>query len=79
MKREKKLSALAGVTLALLIPVAATFIFANASFGITGNPGTKGGGATVVQQDPQPTKKDIPFVQVDEMPVYPGGDGELLK
>ena len=79
MKREKKLSTLTRVTLALLIPVAATFLFVAASFGKSINPATKGVGATIVQQDPQPTKKDIPFVQVDEMPVYPGGDGEILK
>ncbi len=79
MKREKKSSTLKRVTLAILIPVAATFILADASFGKTIDPLTGGVSTITVQQDPQPTKKDIPFVQVDEMPVFPGGDMEILK
>ena len=79
MKREKELSTVTRVTLALLIPVAATFIFVVAAGGKTINSGTEGGAATAVQQDPQPTKKDIPFVQVDEMPVFPGGNIAILK
>ena len=79
MKRKKKLSTMTRVTLALLIPLAATFIFVVAACGKTINSGTEEGAATAVQQDPQPTKKDIPFVQVDEMPVFPGGDIAILK
>ena len=79
MKREEKLSGLAGVALAVLFTVAANFIFAGASYGKTINSTAEGGVAAAVQQDPQPTKKDIPFVQVDEMPVFPGGDIAILK
>lgn len=79
MKKVKKSSTMKRVTLALLIPAAATFIFVGASYGKTINSRIQGEKATAVQQDPQPIKKDIPFVQVDEMPVYQGGDAEILK
>lgn len=79
MKREKKINSLTGITLGLLIPVAAAFISAGALYGKTINSGPEGGKTTAVQQDPQPVKKDIPFVQVDEMPIFPGGDVEILK
>ena len=79
MKRKEKSGRLTRVALALFIPIAATFIFVGASYGKTNNSRTEGGVATAVQQDPQPTKKDIPFVQVDEMPVFPGGDTAILK
>jgi periplasmic protein TonB len=79
MKREEKLSMLTRVAVAFFILAAATFTFAGASFGKPINCLTKGGEATAVQQDPQPTKKDIPFVQVDEMPLFPGGDTAILK
>jgi protein TonB len=79
MKREKKSNPMTGITIALLIPVAAAFIFVGASYGKTINPGPEGGKFTAVQQDPQPVTKDIPFVQVDEMPVFPGGDMAILK
>ena len=79
MKREENLSRLKRVALALFIPAAATFILVCASYGKTINSLTEEGTATPVQQDPQPTKKDIPFVQVDEMPVFPGGDIAILK
>ena len=35
--------------------------------------------AAAAQPSPQPTKTDIPFVQVDEMPIFPGGDIAILK
>ena len=79
MRSEKRLSFLTRLMLVLIIPLAATFVFVDASYGKTINPTTKEGKASTLQQDPQPVKKDIPFVQVDEMPVYPGGDGEILK
>jgi TonB family protein len=79
MKSEKKSSSMTRITLALIIPVAAAFVFAGASFGKTINSLPEGAKATAVQQDPQPTKKDIPFVEVDEMPIFPGGDAEILK
>jgi TonB family protein len=79
MKTEKTTSKLTRLTLALLIPAAVTFIFAATSFGKTIISVTNGESATSVQQDPQPTKKDIPFVQVDEMPLFPGGDTAILK
>ena len=79
MKREPKLSTWTRFALASLIPFAATFIFVVASSGRTINPWTGRAETTAVQQDPQPTTKDIPFVQVDEMPVFPGGDNAILK
>ena len=79
MRSEKRLSFLTRLMLVLIIPLAATFVFVDASYGKTINPTTKEGKASTLQQDPQPVKKDIPFVQVDEMPVYPGGDGAILK
>jgi len=79
MKREKKSGTMKRATLAFFIPLASTILFANASFGKPINTGTEGGIASAVQQTPQPTKKDIPFVQVDEMPVFPGGDSAILK
>jgi TonB family protein len=79
MKREKKLNSLSRITLALLITVAAAFISAGASYGKTINSGPAGEKVSTVQQDPQPVKKDIPFVQVDEMPIFPGGDTAILK
>jgi TonB family protein len=79
VKRKKRSSTMTGITLSLLIPAAATFIFATASYAKTFSSGMEGERATALQQDPQPTKKDIPFVQVDEMPVFPGGDTAILK
>jgi len=79
MKREKKFSRLTKVVLTLFITVAVSFVFTTPSSGKTINAITGEGVATAVQQDPQPTKKDIPFVQVDEMPVFPGGDIAILK
>jgi protein TonB len=78
MKTEKRPGQFRRFRLILLIPMV-TFLFVVASQGKTINPTTQGGDATTLQQDPQPVKKDIPFVQVDEMPVYPGGDAEILK
>jgi len=79
MKRKEKLSGLTRVALVLLFPAAATFIFVGITSGKTINSRTAEREAIAVQQDPQPTKKDIPFVQVDEMPVFPGGDIAILK
>jgi TonB family protein len=56
-----------------------TLIFMITSCGKTVNSGTAGGEATAAQPAPQPTKTDIPFVQVDEMPVFPDGDNGILK
>jgi TonB family protein len=78
MKREKKPTTMKRVSSAILIPIAAIFIFTDASFGKTINSAMDGGKAVTVQQTPQTTKKDIPFVQVDEMPVFPGGDTAIL-
>jgi len=78
MKREEKLLAMTRVTLALLIPVA-TFILVVASCGQKINSPTEGREATAAQSSNQTTKTDIPFVQVDEMPVFPGGDTGLLN
>lgn len=66
------------IILSFLIP-AAIFILAGASYGKTINSGTEGGNPATDRQNPQPTKKEIPFVQVDEMPVFPGGDIAILK
>jgi TonB family protein len=79
MKREKKSSTIKRLTLVFIMPVAATFILANSSFGKGINSPTEQVTSVTVQQDPQPTKKDIPFVQVDEMPIFPGGDTAILK
>jgi len=79
MKRKEKFRAFTRVALVLLILAAAPFIFAGATNGKTINSLTGEGAATALQQDPQTTKKDIPFVQVDEMPVFPGGDIAILK
>ena len=54
-------------------------IFVVAACGKTNNSGTEKGDVTAAQPAPPPTKTDIPFVQVDEMPVFPGGDAELLN
>jgi periplasmic protein TonB len=79
MKREKKSSSLKRIALAFLIPLAATFIFAGASYGKTNNSLSDGAKSIVTQQDPQPVNKDIPFVQVDEMPIFTGGDTAILN
>ena len=79
MKREENVSKLTRVAHVLFITAAAIFIFVGVSYGNTINSRTVGGADTAVQQDPQPTKKDIPFVQVDEMPEFPGGDIAILK
>jgi TonB family protein len=79
MKREENVSKLTRVAHVLFIAAAAIFIFVGVSYGKTINSRAVGGADATVQQDPQPTKKDIPFVQVDEMPVFPGGDIAILK
>jgi periplasmic protein TonB len=78
MKRGIKLSTGTRVTLVLFVHVAA-LIFVVAACGKTSNSGTEGGVISAVQPVPPPTKTDIPFVQVDEMPVFPGGDEGILK
>ena len=79
MKREEKSNRLKRITLALFLPVAAIFLFVSAADCNTINSPSQGGDVNAMQQDPPPTKKDIPFVQVDEMPVFPGGDNAILK
>jgi len=78
MKTEKRSDQMKGLSLAILIPIV-TAIFVVASCGKTTNSGTNSSEAAAVQPAPPPTKTDIPFVQVDEMPVFPGGDGAILK
>jgi TonB family protein len=78
MKTEKRSGQLTSVSLILLIP-AATVILMVASCGKTNNPTTEGAGTTAAQPAPPPTKTDIPFVQVDEMPVFKGGDVGILN
>jgi periplasmic protein TonB len=79
MKKEKELCTMRRMTPAILITIAAIFIFTDSSFGKSNDCSTNGGKVIAVQQNPQPAQKDIPFVQVDEMPVFPGGDTALLK
>jgi TonB family protein len=78
MKTEKRSGPLTRFSLILLIPMA-IFLFVVASCGKTINSGTERGEATAAQPAPSPTKTDIPFVQVDEMPIFPGGDVGILK
>ena len=78
MKTEKRPGQLKRFSLILIIPIGA-FIFMVASCGKTTSSSTGIGDAAAVQSDPAPTKTDIPFVQVDEMPVFPGGDEGILK
>jgi TonB family protein len=78
MKRRIKISTGTRVTLVLFVHVAA-LIFVVEACGKTNNSGTEGGVISAVQPAPPPTKTDIPFVQVDEMPVFQGGDEGILK
>ena len=78
MKTEKSSGQLRRLSLILIIPIAA-IIFMVASCGKTNTSGTGGGAEAGVQPAPPPTTADIPFVQVDEMPVFPGGDAGILK
>jgi TonB family protein len=77
MKTEKCQGQLKKFSLVLIITVAAFIMVA--SCGKTTNSITGAGDAKAAQSDPPPTKTDIPFVQVDEMPVFPGGDEGILK
>jgi periplasmic protein TonB len=79
MKREKRFGKLTGISLILLIPATATMIFLLASCGKTINSGTGEGEATASRQSPLSVNPDSAYVQVDEMPVFPGGDNALLK
>jgi protein TonB len=78
MKTEKGSGQLTRFSLILLIPIAA-LIFMVVSCGKSVNSGTERGDGNSAQPAPPATKNDIPFVQVDEMPVFPGGDEALLK
>lgn len=79
MKREKKSSKLTRFAFACFIAAGATFAFVGISHGKTISSTTDEGVVASVQQDPQSTKKDTPLVEVEEMPVFPGGDIAILK
>jgi periplasmic protein TonB len=78
MKTDKHSAHPTRLSLILLIPVA-TLLLLVASCGKTTNSTTEGVGTAAAQPAPPPTKTDIPFVQVDEMPVFPGGDAGILN
>jgi TonB family protein len=71
MKREKKSGRLIMIGSLVLILVVTLFFACNK----TGNTGAAAGDASSAHQ----ARTDIPFVQVDEMPVFTGGDSALLN
>jgi TonB family protein len=79
MKREKHPSSLTRISLILLITLKVTLILLLVACGKTVTSGTEGGEATAAQPVSSTTDSDIPFVQVAEMPLFPGGDIALLK
>jgi TonB family protein len=77
MKTEKHQGQLKKFSLLLIITIAAFIMVA--SCGKTTSSVSGAGEAKAAQSDPAPTKTDIPFVQVDEMPIFKGGDEGILK
>ncbi len=79
MKREKKFRTLPGISPIILLPAAALLFIVIASCGKTsGGTGTPGETA-VPQQSTVLPDQDSAYVYVDEMPVFPGGESNLLK
>jgi TonB family protein len=78
MMTKKRTSSLAGMKLLFVIPVIGfVFLFVSAFGKIsTSGPVNKSAKATEVRSE---NSDAVPFVQVDEMPVFPGGDAALLK
>jgi len=78
MKTEKNSGKLTRFSLIILITMT-TLIFVVSSCGKKASSGTGGEAAAAAQPASPATKTDIPFVQVDEMPIFPGGDAEIIK
>jgi TonB family protein len=78
MMTKKRTSAIASIKLLFVIPVIGFVLLGISAFGKMSSSGSLTGSRAVtdiISEDPDA----IPFVQVEEMPVFPGGDAALLK
>jgi TonB family protein len=78
MMTKKRTSSFAGMKLLFVIPVISFVFLVISAFGKMASSGSKDVAPQVteaVSENPD----QIPFVQVEEMPLFPGGDAALLK
>ena len=77
MMTKKRTSSLAGMKLLIVIPVIGfVFMVISASGKMTSSGSAEG---SAVTKEVIPETDPIPFAQVEEMPLFPGGDQALLK
>jgi TonB family protein len=79
MEREKKFSRLTRIGLSVMLTATATFMFAIAVSGQAAKPAAPANEAADEKQAQVGANPNLPFVQVEKMPVFPGGDAALLK
>jgi TonB family protein len=78
MMTKKRTSSLAGMKLLFVIPVIGFVFLIVSAFGKNSTSSSNNNSTATTQTLPEASDA-IPFVQVDEMPMFPGGDAALLK
>ena len=79
MKREKNSESTMKNSLLFLLPLILLLMFDVSSCGKSGTPESPALQPAAASSDEATNKQDKPLVEVDEMPVFPGGNAALLK
>jgi TonB family protein len=78
MMTKRPTSSIASMKLLAVIPVVGLVFLIVSSFGKISSPNPSAVSSEVTNRKSDPSE-EIPYVQVDEMPIFPGGDAALLK